>query len=505
MFKKIIILLSSVVILQAGSDATNPAFSNSFFQIGNNPARYALENTGGIHGSIQSVGSNFNYDVLLDIDNLATLRYVKDSVDNFIISSGIPIFHDLFVGADYNYNTKIYSAGMIFAPSRYLSFGAKLNNIENPDFVNLGIGIRPFTHRVTLGYSVNSPLDSDFKMTESNSCYYVETELVDGLLLGGNYNDETEELTFSAGVNFSNMNIMYNKNENSETASMSIYTKLLNKISFPTTYHRLMLKGEYHKENYGFLVSGNNFNELILSLEKFKKSKRANGLVIDAQKFSMGFSELLELYEALLDIRKSGKKIYLYSINGNNATFLLGSAVTKHITYEDGIYNIKGFGTVTIYTKDLLDSLGINMNVERVGKYKSAVEQFIRNDMSDEAREQLSIYLENMKKLFVNAVSKGRRIPKEKVKEIIHNGPYTMRDAKKKSLVNGFVYPDEVTKYIKKREKIKKLKYRNLAEFNYEKSFLYDWKNPKVNNKIAVIYASGQIVEGKSKISPFGG
>jgi len=504
MLKKILLILGLFAILQANS-SDNPAFTQSFFQFGNNPAQLGLKNSTGIHGSIKSIESNIYYDGLINISNFCAFRYSYDSTSNYIVSSGFPILHDLFFGMNYDFNTKIYSAGILFAPSHYLSIGARFNNVTNPDFINLGVGIRPFTKRLTIGYSVASPLNDNFEMTQSNSYYYLETELLDGLLLGAKYNEENEEFTISAGLNFSHNNIMIHKNNNSETASMSIYSNLLNKISIGKTYHKLVLSGKYQKESYGVFDSDNDFNDLILSLEKFKNNKKSKGLVIYAKDFSIGFSELLELYEALLDIRKEGKKIYMYSINGNNVSFLLGSAVTKHITYEDGLYNITGFGTVGLYLKELTDSLGIDVNVERVGKYKSAAEQFIRNDMSKEAREQLSIYLENIKNIFVDAISEGRNISKEKVREIINNGPYTMREAKEKSLVDDFIYPDEITNYIEKNEKITKLKYRNLAEFSPKRSFNYSWQNPRINNSIAVIYASGQIVDGKSTISPFGG
>ena len=505
MLKRILLILSLFVYLQAGSNIDNPAFPNSFFQIGNNPAQYGLKNCGELHGTIQSFDSKTYYDVSLNTGYFGSVRYKKDSTENFILSGGFPVLHNLFLGANYNFNTEEYSAGMIYAPFQYLSIGARLNNVFEPDFVNLGIGIRPFTRRLTLGYMFASPLNDDFQTTESNSYYYLESEIMDGLLLEAKYDDQQEEIILSAGLNFSHANIMLHKNENSQTASIGIYSKLLNKFSIPKTYHYLTLKGKYQKENYGIFGSGKNFNELILSLKRFQKSKRTKGLVIDVKDFSMGFSELLELYEALLDVRQSGKKIYLYSVNGNNATFLLASAATKHIVYEDGIYNIKGFGMIILYGKEFFDSLGVKVNIERIGKYKSAAEPFIRNNMSDEAYEQYSMYLEDIKKIYVNAVSKGRQISKEKVREIIHNGPYTMREAKKKSFMNDFVYPDEISKYITKSEKIKKLKYRDLNEFNSKKSFIYNWQNPKINNAIAVIYATGTIVNGKGQISPFNG
>lgn len=504
MLKKILLILSLFAFLQA-NDTDNPAFSNSFFQLGNNPAQYGLKNCGGLFGTIQSINSKTYYDVLLNTGALSSIRYKKDSTENFILSGGFPIFHNLFLGGNYNFNTEEYSAGMIYTPLKYLSFGARLNNITDPNFVNLGIGIRPFTRRLTFGYMFASPLDNDLQMMESNSYYYLESEIMDGLLLGAKYDAQQEEITVSAGLNFSHSNIMLHKSENSETASIGIYSKLLNKITIPKTYHYLILKGKYHKEDYGILGHDKNFNELLLSLERFKNSNRAKGLIIDVKEFSMGFSELLELYEALLDVRNSEKKIYLYSVNGNNATFLLASAATKHIAYQDGIYNIKGFGMITLYGKEFFDSLGVKVNVERVGKYKSAAEPFIRNNMSDEAKKQYSMYLENIKKIYIDAISKGRKITKEKVKEIIHNGPYTMRDAKKKSLINDFVYPDDINKYIAKVEKIKKLKYRDFNEFSPENSFRYNWQNPKINNAIAVIYATGTINNGKSKISPFNG
>ncbi len=504
MLKKILLILSLIVFLHAnGTD--NPAFSNSFFQLGNNPAQYGLKNCGGLFGTIQSVGSKKHYDILLNTGAFGSVRYKKDSTENFILSGGFPIFHNLFIGGNYNFNTEEYSTGLIYSPIKYLSLGARLSNVADPDFINLGVGIRPFTRRLTLGYMFASPLDNNLQTTESNSYYYLESEIIDGLLLGAKYDAQQEETTISAGLNFSHSNIMLHKSENSETASIGIYSKLLNKITIPKTYHYLTLKGKYHKEDYGIFGPDKNFNELLLSLERFKNSKRANGLIINVKKFSMGFSELLELYEALLDVRKSGRKIYLYSINGNNATFLLASAVTKHITYQDGIYNITGFGTSMLYFKELSDSIGVKINVERVGKYKSAAEPFMRNDMSEEAREQHSTYLEYIKEIYISAISRGRRLSKENINEIIHNGPYTMRDAKKKSLIDDFVYPDDIKKYITKNENIKKLKYRGLDEFNPEKSFRYSWQNPKINNAIAVIYATGMIVNGKSQISPFNG
>ena len=504
MLKRIFVILSLMVVL-LNAEVGNPAFPNSFFRFGDNPAQYGLKNCGGLFGTIQSFDSKTYYDVLLNTGNFGSLRYSKDTTENFILSSGFPILHNLFLGANYNFNTNNYSAGIIYVPFKYLSLGAILNNVIDPNFINLGIGIRPFTKRLTLGYSFASPLDNNFKTTKSNSYYYLESEIIDGLLLGTKYDNQQNEITFSAGLNFSHGNIILHKNENSETASIGIYSKLLNKFSIPATYHFLTLQGKYNREDYGVFGPDRNFNELILSLEQFRKSKRSKGLVINVKKFSMGFSELLELYDTLLDIRKSGKKIYLYSVGGNNATFLLASAATKHITYQDGIYNIKGFGMTMLYYKELADSLGININVERVGKYKSAAEQYIRNDMSKEAREQYSMYIENIKKIYVKAISKGRQISEEEVREIIRNGPYTMREAKNKSLINDFAYPDEISKYITKNEGIKKLKYRSLNEFNSEKSFQYNWQNPKKNNAIAVIYATGMIVNGKSQISPFNG
>lgn len=213
-----------------------------------------------------------------------------------------------------------------------------------------------------------------------------------------------------------------------------------------------------------------------------------------------GMSQLEELRKALSAFRESGKPVLAYTETPGNGSYYLASVADKVLmgNAHGGTYTLLGLSSQSFFLKDLLDKLGVNVQLIRHGKFKSAGEMFIRNASSSENREQNQVMISSMWKAMASAAAASRDMSEEQFNDIIDK---LVLVTPEDFVSNGLV--DELVDYAGLQNKMK-----TLAQVeDYKKVHLVSlpsYIDAKVSakpskNKVAVLYADGEIVDGSGK------
>lgn len=243
--------------------------------------------------------------------------------------------------------------------------------------------------------------------------------------------------------------------------------------------------------------------EVLKILENARKDKNVAGLIIKLKGQSMGLAKIQEVREALLRFKDGGKKIYSYSEGFGNSDYFFASASDRISLHPSGSVFLVGLAMEAIFLRGTLDLLGIFPDYSQVGQYKSAADTFVRKNMSEAHREVTHSILDDLYDQFTKGIAEGRGMSQELVKELIDSGPFTALGAKKSGLVDFIQYEDEFEENIEKEygRGIKKVQFADYGKKPRPKGFfemLFGPEEPAGGKKIAVIYASGPIVSGKS-------
>jgi len=216
-----------------------------------------------------------------------------------------------------------------------------------------------------------------------------------------------------------------------------------------------------------------------------------------------GMAQIEELRTALENFRKSGKAIVSYMENPTNAGYYLASVSDKiYMTSHDGGMNmLTGVSSQMIFLKDLLAKLGINVQLIRHGKYKSAGEMFIRNSASKENLEQNEAMIQSIWSSWAGRIAESREISIDDFNDLLNRLELNFPED---FLANGLV--DELVTYEQMRQKLADLYVTDRPE-NVKTISIQDYAlvrtplNLKPKAKVAVIYADGDIIDGKAKES----
>lgn len=216
---------------------------------------------------------------------------------------------------------------------------------------------------------------------------------------------------------------------------------------------------------------------------------------------SAGMGHIYEFRTALQHFRESGKPIISYMDNVSTGAYYLASVSDKvYMTSHDGITSMfHGISGQMIFLKDILDKLGVNVQLIRHGKYKSAGEMFVRNSSSPENMEQNQEMISSIWKEFLLGISTSRAIPVEELNALIDglklNFPQDFLDAK---LVDGLLTKEELKGKLADLAVVDKFKDVKMVSFSDYVSAKAT-ANVKAKKKIAVVYLDGDIVDGKAK------
>ena len=250
--------------------------------------------------------------------------------------------------------------------------------------------------------------------------------------------------------------------------------------------------------------SDQSLSNLVLQFKKAKVDKRIKMILLTVDMSAAGWGKSEEIRDAIADFQSSGKPVYAYMEYATDKEYYIASACDKVYLAPPGELFINGLAADVMFFRGSLDKLGIYPDMIQMGKYKTAVETFTRKDMSDENREMVNSLLDDNYNRYVEAIAKARGKSAPDVRAIIDDAPYSSAKAKELGLIDGVAYRDELEKELKT-----KLGYKESDELNLIRSASYSEVDPESlgldkGEKIAVIYATGDIGSGRSENSPGG-
>ncbi|MBR2162602.1 MAG: S49 family peptidase, partial [Bacteroidales bacterium] len=216
---------------------------------------------------------------------------------------------------------------------------------------------------------------------------------------------------------------------------------------------------------------------------------------------SGGTAQIEEFRKALSNFRTSGKAVVSYIESPGNASYYLASVSDKifMLPYDGSMNMFNGLSSQLIFLKDILDRLGINVQLIRHGKYKSAGEMFIRNSSSKENYEQNKEMVESLWSCFASEISQSRGISIDRLNEMLDNLELVFpKDWLENGLVDELVTREQLEQRlcdIYVAEKFEDVKGISLSDY----AALKNTMNFKAKNKVAIIYAEGDIVDGNDK------
>jgi protease-4 len=238
-------------------------------------------------------------------------------------------------------------------------------------------------------------------------------------------------------------------------------------------------------------------NEILQGIKDAKSDDHIRGIYLDASSIESGMATMEEIRNALVDFKKSGKFIIAYSEVYSQGAYYLATAADKIYLNPEGMIDFRGLSSEIMFFKGALDKLDIEAQIIKVGTYKSAVEPFILDKMSEPNKQQVNSFLGSMYDHFLSEISKSRKIPKNTLFSIADNAQIRApKDALTYKMVDGLMYKDEVLDELKKLTKIdkkKEIKSVSLEEYAPAE----DEKEESSQNRIALIYANGEIMSGE--------
>ncbi len=247
-------------------------------------------------------------------------------------------------------------------------------------------------------------------------------------------------------------------------------------------------------------------SDIINAIESAKTDSEIKGISILNNDSELGIAQRKALRDALEDFKKSGKFVMAYANSYSQKEYYLNSAANTVYINPVGEFDFKGLSAELMFFKDLQEKSGIKMEVIRHGKYKSAVEPFLDNKMSDDNRKQMMALLNSVWNSILTDISKSRNISIAKL-NVIANGllARTPEMAKAEKLVDVIAYEDVYHDAIRKKLKVEADKdYNKISILDYARKVATTSENYGSQDKIAVIYAQGEIMSGEGDVNTIG-
>lgn len=245
-------------------------------------------------------------------------------------------------------------------------------------------------------------------------------------------------------------------------------------------------------------------DDILARISMAKEDNKIKGIYLDLGMITSSFATLEEIREALIDFKSDGKFILSYSEIYSQSAYYLASTADSIFLNPEGILEFSGLASQSMFFKGTLEKLGVEAQVIKVGTYKSAVEPFILDKMSEQNREQVSSFLGSIYDHFLLGVSASRNIPIDTLRAIANElRVQNAEDAVNTKLADGLKYKDEIISDLKTRLNIKKDKELNVVSIE-------KYNNPDAKTKssskdrIAIIYANGDIISGEGSDEQIG-
>ncbi len=241
--------------------------------------------------------------------------------------------------------------------------------------------------------------------------------------------------------------------------------------------------------------------DILVNIEKASKDSRIEGIFLDMESIPAGMATSEEIRNKLLEFKESGKFIISYANGYDQKAYYMASLADEIYLNTEGSILFKGLQAQLMFFKNMLDKLEIDIQIVRGpnNKYKSAVEPLMLDHVSKANREQMEVLLNSIWGRFISSISENRGISIEELNNIADKLELsTAQDALDYKFIDGAVYRDEVIDILKDKTGVEKDDKLNLISFGkYTKAKVKDKEGLK-RDKIAIVFAEGSIVQGKS-------
>ena len=261
-----------------------------------------------------------------------------------------------------------------------------------------------------------------------------------------------------------------------------------------------------NEDPFALLFSGNfmydevmGLNQILKDLDKAKTDENIEGIFMKLGAVSAGIATLGEIREAMLDFKESGKFIYAYSDAYTQKSYYLASVADSIFMTPEGMFLFNGMSAEVMFYRKALEKVGVEMQVIRHGSYKGAVEPFLRDDLSEENREQIEGYVGALWGKIIDDISVSRGLSAEKLNQIADELASLDSDQLLETgMIDGLIYYDEMLTLMKEKLGVEeKDDLEAVSLKNYKHAPLKE-KKEYSKDKVAVIYAMGTVVDGNA-------
>lgn len=237
-------------------------------------------------------------------------------------------------------------------------------------------------------------------------------------------------------------------------------------------------------------------NDILASIKAAANDPKIKGVFLCAPEVAASPATMKEIHDALLKFKESGKFIYAYSDSYGQNGYYLASVADKIVMNPTGNLLIKGYAFQIMFYKGLLDKLDVDVQVIRHGQFKSAVEPYILDKMSEANNKQMTVLANTLWNTLSKDIATSRGIPVERLNQIVDNlSCFDPDSALRMKLIDQLAYSGDMERMLKNKVAVGENEKLSLVSIsNYVKTIKND---SKASNKIAVVYAVGEIRDGK--------
>lgn len=233
-------------------------------------------------------------------------------------------------------------------------------------------------------------------------------------------------------------------------------------------------------------------------LDRISADGRPRGVVLRIRDLDAGWAALEELRRELLAFREGGGQVVAYLADGvDTRSYYLACAADEVLATPLATLNVTGVRARVNFFKDALDRIGLEAEVVAVSPYKTAGDSYVRNDFSRESREQVERLLDRRYEELTHAISEGRHLPMDEVRDAIDRAPYGAREALSKGLLDGVCYEDELPRRLGSDGQRARL-----SEWGAARRALRMPYRGRLRRRVGLVNVSGAIVRGKSRRMP---
>lgn len=239
---------------------------------------------------------------------------------------------------------------------------------------------------------------------------------------------------------------------------------------------------------------------LVKVIEEAADDERIVALELRFDGLGAGWAKAQELRWAIDEFRESGKPTFAYINNGGMLDYYVASAADDIRVAPESVLDVKGLRAEVMFYKDFFDKIGLDMEMERIGRFKSGAEPYSRSSMTDEFRLVIDAMLDGYIDQFLTGVSERRGLTADQIRALLDEGPFLPNRAEEAGLVDGIAYPDELNDLMSEQLELEELTKVSVGQYVAAGAVTLEESS---TNRVAVLYGVGTILRASGGV--FGG